>query len=396
MSRPVPPHTAGDENATLPLRSKANTTEAVTRRRVLGDVSNRNRAQTRVPLASLPIERDMVLADDDNGEADPEARRGALKRNADELAPAAKRARSNEIEDTQLESDTPSHIIELPRIEVEHADLDEEDYNDELMVPEYVDEIFELLYSRQRKYMVNPEYMRAQPEIRWSLRGILINWLVSIHQKFRLMGETLFVTVNIIDRYLAKVEVPLDRLQLVGATALFIAAKYEEVFSPSISNYAFVATVTEAEICATEMSILRVLDYDLGVPNPMNFLRRISKADNYNISSRTLAKYLMDISLFEPRLFNYLPSDIAAASMCLAREVIGSSEWDNNFIHYSGGLTRDALKQILIILVEFLQKPVEHADFHKKYASKKFLKASLRCGAWAESNADRWLASFDV
>lgn len=393
MSRQVPPQPAGDENALRTLRTKNNDEPlAPVQRRVLGDVSNRNRGRTREPLA--PVMRDVPesrVTDTGSSGAAGESALAGQKRSADALEPAPKRARRVE----EASASQASFVIELPRIEVEHADLDAEDKFDELMVPEYVDDIFDLLFQRQYLYMVNPSYMKSQPQIKWSLRGILVNWLVSIHQKFRLLGETLFVTINILDRYLEKVEVPLDRLQLVGVTCLFIAAKYEEIFSPAIQNYAYVATVTETEICQTEMSVLRVLDYDLGVPNPMNFLRRISKADNYNISSRTLAKYLMEISFFEPRLFCYLPSDVAAASMCLAREIVGSAEWDNNCIHYSMGLTREAMKNILLILVQFLKAPTEYPEFHKKYASKKFLKASLRCAAWAEAYSDSWLASFD-
>ena len=59
----------------------------------------------------------------------------------------------------------------------------------------------------------------------------------------------------------------------------------------------------------------------------MNFLRRISKAEEYDIQTRTLGKYLMEISLLDHRFMTYLPSHIAAASMYLARIILEKGEW---------------------------------------------------------------------
>jgi len=40
----------------------------------------------------------------------------------------------------------------------------------------------------------------------------LIDWLVEVHLKFKLVPETLHLTVNLIDRYLEKVEVKRSKL----------------------------------------------------------------------------------------------------------------------------------------------------------------------------------------
>ncbi|EEC47909.1 predicted protein, partial [Phaeodactylum tricornutum CCAP 1055/1] len=64
------------------------------------------------------------------------------------------------------------------------------------------------------------------------MRSILVDWLVEVHTKFRLIPETLYLCVNIIDRYLSQVETVRKRLQLVGITAMLIASKYEEIYPP--------------------------------------------------------------------------------------------------------------------------------------------------------------------
>src|SRR6202012_169078 len=103
--------------------------------------------------------------------------------------------------------------------------------------------------------------------------------------------------VNIVDRFLSAKIVPLDKLQLVGVTAMFIASKYEEVLSPHVGNFVHIADdgFTVEEVLSAERYILATLKYDLSYPNPMNFLRRISKADGYDMQTRTLAKYLIEI-----------------------------------------------------------------------------------------------------
>ncbi len=58
------------------------------------------------------------------------------------------------------------------------------------------------------------------------MRGVLVNWLVDVHLKYKLQPMTLFINVQIIDAYLEKVVVKRNQLQLVGIAALWIASKY--------------------------------------------------------------------------------------------------------------------------------------------------------------------------
>lgn len=208
-------------------------------------------------------------------------------------------------------------------------DRDAEDIDDPLMVAEYVVEIFQYMKKLEVTTQPNANYMDHQEGLEWKMRGILIDWLIEVHTRFHLLPETLFLAVNIIDRFLSTKVVQLDRLQLVGVTGMFIASKYEEVISPNVANFRHVADdgFTEEEILSAERYVLTALNYDLSYPNPMNFLRRISKADDYDIQTRTLGKYLMEISLLDHRFMGYLPSHIAAASMYLARIILEKGEW---------------------------------------------------------------------
>lgn len=268
----------------------------------------------------------------------------SIKENADsENEPPQKAATVTGVE--RVKRDTKQEVPPVASRQVEAEvkqafadgvqDLDAEDVNDPLMVAEYVGEIFEYLKVLEESTMPNPDYMDHQENLEWQLRGVLIDWLIEVHTRFHLLPETIFLAVNIIDRFLSARVVELEKLQLVGITAMFIASKYEEVISPHVVNFRHVADdgFSEEEILKAERFVLAALNYDLSYPNPMNFLRRISKADSYDIQTRTLGKYLLEISLLDHRLMGYHPSHIAAAAMYLARLILERGEWVCLVVH---------------------------------------------------------------
>lgn len=72
------------------------------------------------------------------------------------------------------------------------------------------------------------------------MRGLLLAWLVEVHLKFKLLPETLFITVNLIDRFTERVNVKRNEYQLVGVTAMLIASKYEEIHPPVVSDFEYI------------------------------------------------------------------------------------------------------------------------------------------------------------
>lgn len=268
--------------------------------------------------------------------------------------------------------------------EYEWEDLDAEDVNDPFMVSEYVNDIFEYLHQLEVITLPKKEDLYQHRNIHQN-RDILVNWLVKIHNKFGLLPETLYLAINIMDRFLGKELVQLDKLQLVGTSCLFIASKYEEVYSPSIKHFASETdgACTEDEIKEGEKFILKTLKFNLNYPNPMNFLRRISKADDYDIQSRTLAKFLLEISLVDFRFIGILPSLCAAAAMFMSRKMLGKGKWDGNLIHYSGGYTKEELAPVCHMIMDYLVSPIVHDEFHRKYQSRRFMKASIISVQWA-------------
>lgn len=58
---------------------------------------------------------------------------------------------------------------------------------------------------------------------------MLVDWMVEVQENFELNHETLYLSVKIVDMYLDKEKINRENLQLVGATSLFLACKYDVI-----------------------------------------------------------------------------------------------------------------------------------------------------------------------
>jgi len=131
-------------------------------------------------------------------------------------------------------------------------DIDASGKNDPLLVTEYISEMYTYHRSEEHRAIVGP-YLDSQPEINQRMRSILVDWLVDVHYKMKFFPETLYITVDIVDRFLAKKEVQRRKLQLVGVTSFLIASKYEEIYPPGLYDLVYVCdnaySKQEVRIC---------------------------------------------------------------------------------------------------------------------------------------------------
>ncbi|KAH0564982.1 hypothetical protein GP486_001630 [Trichoglossum hirsutum] len=257
-------------------------------------------------------------------------------------------------------------------------DIDEESW-DTSMVVEYGDEIFQYMRELEIKMLPNAHYMDNQAEIQWSMRSVLMDWLIQVHHRFCLLPETLFLSVNYIDRFLSCKIVSLGKLQLVGATAIFVAAKYEEINCPSVQEIVFMVDsgYSVDEILKAERFMLSMLQFELGWPGPMSFLRRISKADDYDLETRTLAKYFLEITIMDERFVGSPPSYIAAGAHCLARHMLKKGDWSPAHIYYSD-YTYSQLHPLVSMMLECCEFPRKHHQaVFEKYCDRRYKRAAL-------------------
>ena len=247
------------------------------------------------------------------------------------------------------------------------------------------------------------------------MRAVLMDWLVQVHHRFGLLPETLFLCANLIDRFLSCKVVSLGKLQLVGATALFIAAKYEEINCPSVQEIVYMVDggYTVQEILKAERFMLTMLSFELGWPGPMSFLRRISKADDYDLETRTLAKYFLEITLMDERFVGSPPSFLAAGAHCLARQMLKKGTWvspppsyltlpntDSSqtlpHIRYSG-YTYSQLDYLITLILECCEKPEKHhRAIYEKFSDKRFKCASIFVAAELKNGFEQFDVASDA
>ena len=165
------------------------------------------------------------------------------------------------------------------------------------------------------------------------MRGILVDWLVEVAAEFRLVSDTLFSAVGLVDRVLSLRAVPRARLQLVGVACMLLAAKYEEIYAPQVDEFVFITdnTYSRDELLRAEAEALGDLRFSLSAPTAKTFLRRFVKAalsdglgsPEADAKLPPLAAYVCELALLEYDAVAFLPSQVAAASVVVARHVLG-------------------------------------------------------------------------
>jgi hypothetical protein len=125
--------------------------------------------------------------------------------------------------------------------------------------------------------------MESQTEIEWDMRTTLIDWLLQVHMRYHMLPETLWIAVNIIDRFLSKRVVSLVKFQLVGVTAMFVAAKYEEIMAPSVEEFVYMTEngYTRDDILKGEKILLSVSLFFSACPQLIKFAYTVNCPFSY-------------------------------------------------------------------------------------------------------------------
>jgi len=220
-------------------------------------------------------------------------------------------------------------------------DIDEEE--DPQVVSDNVKHIYAYLRQMEDKFAIPKDFLRNS-SITPRMRSILVNWLAQVSLQFKLLPETLYLTVEIIDRFLSQ-QGPLQykSLQLVGVSSMLIACKYEEMYVPEVNDFVFITdqAYDTKMILAKELEILKTLSFNIGKPIALNFLRRNSKAGFVGVRHHTLAKYILEETLTNYPLASVKPSEKAAAALLISLKILDPSTslqdlWSPNLTFYSG------------------------------------------------------------
>jgi len=281
--------------------------------------------------------------------------------------------------------ETDEAEIEVGVLPIGIDDIDRKDLENPQLCAEYATEIFSYLKDLEYASLLREDHLSGQQTTE-KMRAVLVDWLVQVQVQFKLVQETLFSTVDIIDRFMEKEgqHIGKSQLQLVGVAAMFLASKIEEVFAPACSDFVYITdnAYTEEEIKAMELRIVRSLDFRLAQPTAINFLRRYSKAGDVDVLQHSLAKYSLELCLPDYRLVACPGSQLAAASLCLSLLVLepeATSAWSPTLAYYSGYSSQEVLPLVGHLAGNLLAAHSQNCKLDAvktKYKSSKFLRAS--------------------
>ncbi|XP_068662787.1 G2/mitotic-specific cyclin-2-like [Aristolochia californica] len=237
-------------------------------------------------------------------------------------------------------------------IEMEEAEsplpyIDKYDGRNPLAVVEYVEDIYRFYLKNEILSCVPADYMSNQTDINHRMRAVLVDWLIEVHHKFDLMHETLFLAINLVDRYLSRQRVTRKFLQLVGITGMLIACKYEEIFPPQLSDFIAISAgaYTREDVLKMEKSMLNTLQFNMSTPTPFVFMRRFLKAAESDNKLEMVSFYLLELCLVDYRMLRFPPSLVSAAAIYTGRYLLRMiPSWNRSLRHHCT-YTEDQLQE---------------------------------------------------
>jgi len=267
------------------------------------------------------------------------------------------------------------------------VDIDKKDYENPQLCSEYTQDMYAYLRTVEPLSAVKANHLQGC-SINEKMRAVLVDWLVEVQIQFKLLQETLFSTISIVDRFLAVEGLTITRskLQLVGVAAMFLASKVEEVYAPACSDFVYITdhAYTEDAIKKMEMKILQTLKFGLFEPLSIHFLRRFSKAGDVDVLQHSLAKFAIELALVEYDLVPVPGSKLAASALCLSLMLLEprekqSSVWSETLAYYSG-YSREELTPTISRLAKTLSgsflKSSKMEAIRNKYKGAKFMKVA--------------------
>ncbi|KAK1828534.1 G1/S-specific cyclin CLN1 [Podospora conica] len=207
-----------------------------------------------------------------------------------------------------------------------------------LACDEYLEDIMQHMRHMEDETLPDANLIDMQREIQWFMRPYLIDFLIEAHAAFSLLPETLFLTVNLLDRYCSKRVVYKQHYQLVGCAALLIAAKYGDKKDrvPQINelNNMCCGLYDAGMFTQMEMHVLNTLDWNIGHPTVDFFTQLIVAEERDSREVEHMAAYICEIALYHREFVSTKPSTMARASLALARAILGKpevndGEWDH-------------------------------------------------------------------
>ena len=259
--------------------------------------------------------------------------------------------------------------------------------NENPQIPkEYINDIYNHLKLIEFDDLPIKNYMNIiQTDINEKMRMILLDWLVEVHIKFNLLTETLFITINLIDKYLSKKNIHRKYLQLLGITALLIACKYEEIYPPEIKELIHMTddAYNKNQVLQMENQILDMANFNITFPTSFKFLEIFKNKLNLDDKNYYRCLYFIEVSLIDYKSSSINPSLLAANSLFynyMNKNRIGDLNYDDNTLFIVTGYNKNDFVNCYSYLNNALKKLEtignKYNSIRRKFKLDKYLNVS--------------------
>ncbi|KAL6121456.1 cdc13 [Nucleospora cyclopteri] len=207
--------------------------------------------------------------------------------------------------------------------------------------------------------------------IDYKQRLLILDWIIGMQSALGLTDDTLYFCIQLLDLFLSKNRLGEAKLYLAGIAALLISAKYEEVEWPDIKTLIKAGSVdlSEDDVKKAERCMLYNTNYDILFVNPLYFLRRAAKANEYEEKSRFMAKYFLELISITDHCYKFNCKIKASTCMYLARKICKQDLNKNLFLQYCK-IDQTDMSDCLIVLIKLLYSDKISHNLELKYNQK--------------------------
>ena len=223
-------------------------------------------------------------------------------------------------------------------------------------------------------------------EINEKHRAVVIEWLSYTVCYFSQSNETLFMSINIMDRYISKKRICLNNFQLVAISAYLIASKYEDTNYPLINDLIYISKniYTQNDIISMEKDILTTLNFDIFSVSSYQFFSFFYLFTNSNNKILFyLGNLILELCLLNIEIMSYKQSLIAIGAFLVAKkslEINGELMDNKLFYDYNENDIKEIQKKIVLFLNKIVYSK-KKCLILEKFEKKKYLSVSyiFRC-----------------
>ena len=226
--------------------------------------------------------------------------------------------------ETEADKDINEDKIEALDSKIEHNTNNKD--NDPQLGKEYLIDIIESLlieedYFLNNKKYINPFYLENEKsELNPEMRTVAVDWLVLVHNKiFKFKENTLFLAIQIFDRYLSINDLNTEKTELLLITSFLLASKYNEIDYVNMKETLQLSQnkFTKEQVVEMEIEILSKLDFEVLAPTMCEYFALFASYLNLSESKINYGLYILNIILVDFHMLEHPNFMLAMAVVTL-------------------------------------------------------------------------------